>query len=489
MERRWLSGFLASIVLVQGVSVAQADEIVVDLPNPFDIGGEQQSLPQPLPPSPVQSEYVGTVQINSVSRKTGGTLLRVNLSPALALQRLEVKVLKSQVKIYESTLITATGQRIAVREFKETGVLKDTSTLVSENLNLTEAIMAIELRAESYQAESDLELKAISNAGVPRLSVQPREVVQPPAPPKQPTPPAPVPPQPPPPPTVPDRPPRYGNCLEDLCVGDRAFNIQRDYRQVEIVNITNGTFVLRFLDNGGQGAGWTRKDLAKMSGCNEKFCVGNQAYNISRDNRLVTVVGISPDGKLVLRFNDNGGVGGGWSSADLAMMSGCVSDICVGTQAVNIQRDYRRVTVVGIQADQRLLLRFDDNGGIGGGWSRADLAVMKGCVGQVCVGTMAYNIERDYRLTRVMAIQADGKFVLTFQDNGTSGGNWDFSSLALLTGCGNGFCVNDDVIVVSRNNRRARIAGIQMNGLYVLRFLDNGLVGGNWANSDLARPR
>ncbi len=489
MERRRLSGLLATLIFVQGMSVAHAQEVVVDLPNPFETGsgGQQQPLPQPLPPSPVQAQYVGKTQINSIPRKSGGTLVRVSLAPALVLQRLELKVQKSQVKIYDATVVTSTGQRIAVREFKETGVLQTASTLVSENLNLTDSITSIELRAESYQAESDVELKAVSDTGIPRLVVQPIEVVQQPAQPSKPTQPN-VPSPPPPPVQQPNRPPRFGSCLQDACVGDRFFNIQRDYREVEIVGFENGTYVLRFIDNGGQGGGWTRSDLAKMSGCSESICVGLQAFNVSRDYRKVSVAGIQTDGKFILRFLDNGGLGGGWSRLDLAMMTGC-GEMCVGDAGLVINKDYRRATVVGVQADRKILLRFEDNGGIGGGWSRSDIALFKGCVGQLCVGTTAYNIDKDFRVVKVIAVQPDNKLVLSFQDNGGIGGNWGPENLALMTGCGRGFCVNDDVIVLTNGNRKARVVGIQGIDLYVLKFLDNGGVGGNWSNSDLARAR
>jgi hypothetical protein len=170
-----------------------------------------------------------------------------------------------------------------------------------------------------------------------------------------------------------------GACQGDVCVGQRAYNILRDYREVQIVGIeSNGTFVLRFLDNGGVGGNWSRADLAVQRGCGHGFCVGDTAYNLQRNYRTVRVVGIHLDGKLVLRFDDNGGVGGNWENTDLAKMRGCGRLFCVGNVALNNKRNYREVRVVGIQSNGLYVLRFSDNGGVGGNWSDDDLVRTQG---------------------------------------------------------------------------------------------------------------
>jgi hypothetical protein len=165
----------------------------------------------------------------------------------------------------------------------------------------------------------------------------------------------------------------------------------------------------------------------------------------------------------------------------------CHLDVCVGQRAYNILREYREVQVVGIESNGTYVLRFLDNGGIGGNWSRADLALQRGCGNGFCVGDAAYNIQRQYRSVRVVGIHFDGKLVLRFDDNGGIGGNWDKTDLAKMRGCGQMFCVGDVALNNKRNYREVRVVGIQSNGLYVLRFSDNGTVGGNWANEDLVR--
>ena len=113
-------------------------------------------------------------------------------------------------------------------------------------------------------------------------------------------------------------PPNYGSCYRDLCVGARVYNIQRSYREAEIIGIeSRGTYVLRFLDNNGVGGNWTRPDLAVSYGCGYNFCVGQYALNAQRNYRRVQVVAIDYSRRYVLKFLDNGGVGGNWTDADL----------------------------------------------------------------------------------------------------------------------------------------------------------------------------
>jgi hypothetical protein len=169
--------------------------------------------------------------------------------------------------------------------------------------------------------------------------------------------------------------------------------------------------------------------------CYRDVCVGDRAYNVSRDYREVTVVGIDNFGKFVVRFEDNGGVGGNWDREDLALERGCAGDLCVGYPAINVSRDYRAVKVVGIQWNNRLVLRFDDNAGVGGNWDRWDLAVAWGCVGNLCVNDTVYN-RTNSRQATIAAIQTNqsgvqDRMVLNYGPSGL-GGNWQLNDLVLL---------------------------------------------------------
>lgn len=237
-----------------------------------------------------------------------------------------------------------------------------------------------------------------------------------------------------PPPYQPQPPPYQGSCLRDLCVGDSIYNVKRDFRKAVVVGIeSQNTYLLRFTDTNGVGGGWTRDDLAVPRGCVRDICVGTRAFNVSRDYRQVQVVGLQTNGTFVLQFLDTNGVGGNWNRADLALMQGCSNRTCVGDRAYNSSRDYRQVEVVGIHYDGKLVLRFLDTNGVGGGWSESDLAIPRGCL-SYCVGQQAINISRQNRRVQIVAIEYRGTYVLRFLDNNGVGGGWTDNDLRLVPG-------------------------------------------------------
>ncbi|WP_415062800.1 beta-sandwich domain-containing protein [Bdellovibrio sp.] len=123
----------------------------------------------PPPPPPVQSLQEGTLQINGISRRGGGEWYRINLQTPVTLERVEVAALAAQLKIHEASVITTSRQRIQIREFQNTSVFGAGSRAVSENLNLREAIVALDIRAESYGAFADIRVSAFSNQSRPLL--------------------------------------------------------------------------------------------------------------------------------------------------------------------------------------------------------------------------------------------------------------------------------------------------------------------------------
>jgi hypothetical protein len=172
------------------------------------------------------------------------------------------------------------------------------------------------------------------------------------------------------------------NCYRDVCVGDRAINVTNNYREVTVLGIDNsGKFVLRFEDNGGVGGNWDREDLALETGCTEDLCVGYPAFNVSSSYRTVTVAALQWNGKFVLRFDDNGGVGGNWNRSDLAVAWGCVENVCVNDTIYN-NANGRQATVAAIQTStsglqDRMVLRFLDNGGVGGNWQSSEVVLLQ----------------------------------------------------------------------------------------------------------------
>ncbi|WP_413613195.1 beta-sandwich domain-containing protein [Bdellovibrio sp. HCB-110] len=168
MKRSIITTFMAALTLMQ---TAHAQSIS-DLPDFGDIDGTTQQVPA-VPPqtttTTVQAQYAGSVSISGMSRKSGGTLYKVDLQQPLSLLRLDLRVTYSQLRIHQATIVTEGGQRIDVREYRNTAVLATGSVNSSENLNLSERVISIEILAESYSAEADVMLTAISDRGVPKL--------------------------------------------------------------------------------------------------------------------------------------------------------------------------------------------------------------------------------------------------------------------------------------------------------------------------------
>ncbi|WP_413944225.1 beta-sandwich domain-containing protein [Bdellovibrio sp. HCB-162] len=138
---------------------------------------QQPNLPPP--PAPVQSLREGSVAINTVTRQSGGQWYRVLVTEPLTLDRVEVAATAVRVKIHEGSVVTQRGQRISIREFQNTPVFDAGSRAVSENLNVRERIVAIDLRMESYGGYAAVEVKALSNEGRPRLALENNEPVRP----------------------------------------------------------------------------------------------------------------------------------------------------------------------------------------------------------------------------------------------------------------------------------------------------------------------
>ncbi len=130
---------------------------------------ENPQQPLPPPPPPVQSLQEGTLQINAISRRGGGEWYRISLRNPVTVERIEVAALSARLKIHEASVITESRRRIQVREFQNTAVFDAGSRAVSENLNLREAIIAIDLRAESYGASADVRVSAFSSQARPQL--------------------------------------------------------------------------------------------------------------------------------------------------------------------------------------------------------------------------------------------------------------------------------------------------------------------------------
>ena len=112
------------------------------------------------------------------------------------------------------------------------------------------------------------------------------------------------------------------------------------------------------------------------------------------------------------------------------------------------------------------------------------------CGTDFCVGDEVLNIDRSNASARVLAVTADGKYVLQFLSGelaGQLGANWSGSALAKKSGCTADLCVGSYVFVLARLSF-ATVVGIQTDGRYVLRFDTGelaGQTGAKWSALDL----
>lgn len=127
-------------------------------------------VPPPPPPPGYGQQYTGSVQINQVTRQGGGKWYRVSLQQPLSLTKLEIRVLRPNVRIHEASLVTDNGQRFPINELNETPVLGQNAT-AGAYINRNERIVAIDIRAESFGAFSDIAVNVTARDGYPQLSV------------------------------------------------------------------------------------------------------------------------------------------------------------------------------------------------------------------------------------------------------------------------------------------------------------------------------
>lgn len=173
--RRFIN-VLVSIVMTQSM-LATSHAVILDLPNPEsdEMDLPRLSLPLPIeevaPPVVNLGRYSGGSSIAGITRKTNGLVYRVEVKPAVALSKVLITAETSKLKLHETYLITESGSKIKIHEFSRSVAIENKTTGVSENLNSRERIVAIDLRAESMQAEATIQVVAYSDEGALKLSL------------------------------------------------------------------------------------------------------------------------------------------------------------------------------------------------------------------------------------------------------------------------------------------------------------------------------
>lgn len=264
--RRALVSILTLLMLLQSTSFANFD----DLPDPGggDVDNSQPGpVVTPVPQAPGEGEtFAGSLTISGMSRRTGGSVYTARLYRPVPLVRLDIRVINSKVKFYSLTAVTENGDRLEIPQFRNTSVLETDSFLSSQNLNTDKTITQIELVTESFGAEADIILTALSTSEVPKLLLK----VEAPKPPPTPTPePSPEPsPGPTPEPAPPEQEPEEGG---EIRVGNIVlFNSQSVGKVVELT--VRQTAVVSFGDGIREEVSVFM--LEKSSRCVEGFCEG-----------------------------------------------------------------------------------------------------------------------------------------------------------------------------------------------------------------------
>lgn len=126
---------------------------------------------RPVPPPPVQSNSQASIQVSSISRRSGGEWVRISLTRPVSVEQLEVRALSAGLKIHAATVYTESGRQVQVREYDETPTFYAGDRAVSERLNLRDRVTTIDIRAESMGGNADILVTVTSGDGYPSLNV------------------------------------------------------------------------------------------------------------------------------------------------------------------------------------------------------------------------------------------------------------------------------------------------------------------------------
>lgn len=429
MKRFGLPTFMALLSLTHTVRA----DILVDLPDPGDIGGVNDILNPPsttpeitpeepqAPRAPVQTEYAGTIAINSMSRKSGGTLYKLDLQRPLLLNRVEIQVDANRLKVHQATITTESGRQIEVREFKDTRVVNTSEVLVSENLNLSENVASIEVTAESYGGAANIRFRAISTNDVPRLTLKPVEQSQV-AEPSRPN-------NPPPPPPVQDTRPAA------LTKGVRVLYNQGHVGTVVQV-LANGRVSVT-LDGYSGTHEVEMRSLAAQTNCLDGLCSG---YNVLySDNHTGTIKTIFANKKAQIVMDGYSGLHV-VNVSSLSKSRNCYGNLCVGESVMFNFTNKAKI----LNAYDSGRMRITINGYSGTHLVEASqLSRPTNCAQNVCVGdNVMYNFIYE---SKVLEIYANGQANVTIEGySGTH--NVPLNTLTKKINCQNGVCAGDKLM-------------------------------------------
>lgn len=179
MKRSIITASVVFASLAQSLASAQ----IMDLPDPgADTGGITHTPVTPTrqdnTPTTPATQYAGSLRLEKVSRKTGGQVYKLDLAESYRLQKIDVRVATSRLKIHRAVLVTDSGSQIILQQLTNSAVLETSAVLSSEALRSNERIKTIELTLEGYSGDTDVIVTAVADAGIPKLSLRQEVVVQ-----------------------------------------------------------------------------------------------------------------------------------------------------------------------------------------------------------------------------------------------------------------------------------------------------------------------
>ncbi|MFV3407843.1 beta-sandwich domain-containing protein [Bdellovibrio bacteriovorus] len=475
MKRSGLAAFMALLSLTH--NTAHAD-IIVDLPFPGEFEGDVVTAPTtpPAPPAedttqtqptttpaapaaPVQTEYKGELSITSMSRKSGGATYKIDLQRSAVLNRLELVVEVNKLKIHSASLITDSGREIQVREFKDTRVLSTWESLTSENLNLSDRVVSIEMVAESYGGAANIRLRAIGATDVPRLTLQ--QVIEPVA-------------------ATPTAPPAPSNPVipvrnEPIVQNSTPSAIAKGSKVVysgsyvgTIVQILGGGKVRVTLDGYSGTHDVDLREIATQTACLDGLCGG---YNILYSNSYSGVI------KEVFSNKKARVVLDGYSGlhivnlSELARSVDCHQNFCINRQAIYSNSYDATIKKLFTNGKAQVVLAGYSGLHI---VSLSELANVIQCAKEMCVGdSVMYS--NTYK-AKILKVYGNGKAQVTLE--GYSGTHMvNISELTRPTRCLDGVCAGDSLmydrtmdakVIEVYNNRQALITIAGYNGTHTV---------------------
>lgn len=159
--------------------------------------------------------------------------------------------------------------------------------------------------------------------------------------------------------------------------------------------------------------------------------VGQEVYNTSDNIMLSAIVHEIRGDNVILKYKYSNNTYETIAIKHLGYKTGCLNDYCVGETAIWAQ-DFSYVKVVAITANEKYPYVFHFNEGekkntIGGIYPFGALIKASGCLGELCVNDMVYNLKNNLR-GKIIGIKADGMFIVQYSFEGIlpdkRGGSW-----------------------------------------------------------------